>query len=129
MKFRKVLIKEPCMGQVTVISFLNILLIFFAFLMLGAGFTVVPGVNVKLPDVITADELRSALDIVISKEDSLYIQNKPVSISDVRMFLKKDKYDSVFIKADKDSTVSILTAIWEECKDAGIAKISFATTQ
>jgi biopolymer transport protein ExbD len=97
--------------------------------MLSTGFAVVPGVNVKLPDVITSKELSRIFDIRISAENALYVQGKPVIIDDISASLKKNKYDSVFIRADKNSNVSILTEVWQACKAAGIEKISFVTAQ
>ena len=57
------------------------------------------------------------------------VQGKPVIIDDISVFIKKNKYDSVFIRADKNSNVSVLTEIWQVCKAAGIEKISFVTAQ
>lgn len=129
MKFKRRLKQGSYLSEISSVSFLNVLLLFFAFLMLGSGFTIVPGVNVKLPDVITAKELRFAFYITISKEGGFYVRNKPAGIEEIKAFLKKNTYDSVFIKADKDSRVDALTKIWEICKEAGIEKISFVTTQ
>lgn len=129
MKFKRRLPGGGTFGQVGIIAFLNILLLLFGFLMLSTGFAVVPGVNVKLPDVITSKELSRILDVRISADNALYVQGKPVIIDDISVFIKKNKYDSVFIRADKNSNVSVLTEIWQVCKAAGIEKISFVTAQ
>ncbi len=129
MKFKRRLPNGSTFSQVAIIAFLNILFLFFGFLMLSTGFAVVPGVNVKLPDVITSKELSRIFDIRISAENALYVQGKPVIIDDISASLKKNKYDSVFIRADKNSNVSILTEVWQACKAAGIEKISFVTAQ
>jgi len=128
-KFKRRLTSPHGFSQTNSIAFLNILLLFLAFLMLSTGFAVVPGMNVKLPDVVTSKELSRILDIRISADSTLYMQGKPVFIKDVVMLLKKNKYDSVFIKADKNSNVGILTEVWQASKDAGIEKISFFTTK
>jgi len=127
-KFKRRLKKNSYFSQINNISFLNILLLFFAFLMLSTGFAVVPGLNVKLPDVITSKELSKILNVRISSDSTLYLEGKPVFIKDVAMLLKKNSYDSVFIKADSAANVGILTEVWQASKDAGIEKISFVTT-
>jgi len=128
-KFKRRLGKTSYFNQVNNISFLNILLLFFAFLMLGTGFAIVPGLNVKLPNVVTSKELSKMIDVRISDDDTIYIQGKPAFIKDVAIFLKKNKYDTVFIKADKNSNVGVLTEVWQACKEAGIGRISFVTNQ
>lgn len=97
--------------------------------MLSTGFAVVPGMNVKLPDVVTSRELNKILDIRIAGDGALYVQGKPVFIKDVVELLKGNKYDSVFIKADNTSNVGALTEVWQAAKEAGIEKISFVTTR
>ena len=129
MKFKRRLGSFNCFSQTNSIAFLNILLLFLAFIMLSTGFAVVPGVNVKLPDVLTSKELSKILNVTISADGTLSVQGKPVFAKDIVMLLKQNKYDSVFIKADNNSNVGILTEVWQSAKDAGIQKISFVTTQ
>ncbi|MFA5338270.1 MAG: biopolymer transporter ExbD [Candidatus Omnitrophota bacterium] len=129
MKFKRRLSKATYFSQINTISFLNILLLFFSFLMLGTGFAIVPGLNVKLPDVVTSKEFSKIIDIRISEDDTIYLQGNPAFIKDVTAFLKKNKYETVFIKADKNSNVGVLTQVWQACKEAGIERISFVTNQ
>jgi len=128
-KFKRRLSIPSCFSQANSIAFLNILLLFFAFLMLSTGFAIVPGMNVKLPDLVTSKELNKILAISVSADGALYIQGKPVFINDIATLLKTNKYDTVFIKADNNSNVGVLTEVWQVSKDAGIQKISFVTTQ
>ena len=128
-KFKRRFGNFPCFSQTNSIAFLNILLLFFAFLMLSTGFAVVPGMNVKLPDVLTSKELSKILNVRISADGTLYVQGNPVFIKDIVMLLKKNKYDSVFIKADNNSNVGVLTEVWQVSKDAGMQRISFVTTE
>ncbi|MCK9573178.1 MAG: biopolymer transporter ExbD [Candidatus Omnitrophica bacterium] len=127
MRFKRRLGRAIYFNQINTISFLNVLLLFFSFLMLGTGFAVVPGLNVKLPDMVTSKEFVKIVDIRISEDDTIYLQGNPAFIKDVATFLKKNKYETVFIKADKNSNVGVLTEVWQACKDAGIGKISFVT--
>jgi biopolymer transport protein ExbD len=128
-KFKRRLSIPNYFSQANSIAFLNILLLFFAFLMLSTGFAVVPGMNVKLPDLVTSKELSKILAVKISADGALYVQGKPVFINDIVTLLKTNKYDTVFIKADNNSNVGVLTEVWQASKDAGIQKISFVTTQ
>ncbi|MDD4955230.1 MAG: biopolymer transporter ExbD [Candidatus Omnitrophica bacterium] len=129
MRFKRRLEKTNFFNQANSIAFLNILLLFFAFLMLSTGFAVVPGLNVKLPDVVTSSELNKILIVRISADGTLYVQNKPVFTKDIAGLLKESKYDSVFIKADDSANIGILTEVWQAAKDAGIQKVSFVTAR
>lgn len=129
MKFKRRMEKAVYFSQINSISFLNILLLFFSFLMLGTGFAIVPGLNVKLPDVVTSKELNKVIVVRISEDNTIYVHGKPALIKDIAIFLNKDKYDTVLVKADKNSNVGILTQVWQACKTAGIGRISFVTNQ
>ena len=97
--------------------------------MLTSSFVVVPGINVKLPKAVTSESIeRRTLTVVISSEDIVYLQGKPVSIPDLENYMRKIKADSVFIKADKDASLGVVVKVWDVCKKLGIGKIGIATT-
>jgi len=103
-----------------------LLLIFF---LLTSSFVVIPGVSVHFPEVLTAESVDSrTLTIVVTGEDIIYIGDKPQSIKDIEEIIKKGKFNSIFIKADRGASLGIFTEIYSICKRLEISKVSYATT-
>ena len=126
MKFRKSREEESRLGITPLIDIVFLLLIFF---MLTSNFVVIPGVNVKLPKVLTSEIVDTrTLTIVISSEDIIYLKNRPYSLKEVEDFIKEGKFGSIFIKADRDASFGVFAKIYDICKRLGIEKISYATT-
>ncbi|MFA5272093.1 MAG: biopolymer transporter ExbD [Candidatus Omnitrophota bacterium] len=129
MRFRKLLLKESNLSQTSIIAFLNIIFLFFAFLILSSGLNVTSGLNVKFPRVLTNNEFdASTLDLVVSGGNTIYIQDKQVELNVLKSFLSGYKYTSILIKADKKASLEVITGIWNVCKDVGIEKIGIVTT-
>lgn len=129
MRFRKLLHKELNLSQAMFVSFVNIIFLFFAFLMLTLGFNVSAGLSVKFPHVITNNEFSdAALSLIVSGDNAIYVQDKQVDLKVLRDFLTGYKYTSILIKADKKASLETITGIWNVCKDAGIERISIVTT-
>jgi len=128
-RFKKLLLKEPDLTRATMVSFLNIIFLFFAFLVLSSTFNVTAGLNVKFPHVLSSNELStSTLNLVVSGDNIIYIQDKQVGLNILKGFLRGYKYTSILIKADKKASLEVITGIWNVCKDVGIEKISIVTT-
>jgi biopolymer transport protein ExbD len=128
-KFKKYLRIESGLGQIDIAPLIDVVFQLLIFFMLTSNFVVIPGINIKLPKTITSQDVaQKALTIVISSEDIIYLDNKPVTSREITAYLKKYKYDSIFIKADRDASMGTVVAIWDICKSGGIEKIGIATT-
>jgi len=128
-RFKKLLLKGPDLTQSAMMSFLNIIFLFFAFLAIGSNLNLTAGVNAKFPRVLSGSEFSdSTLSLVVSGDNKIYIQDKQVSLNILKDFLKDYKYTSILIKADKKANLEAVTGIWNVCKDVGIEKISIITT-
>ncbi len=129
MRFKKLLRKEPDLSQAMTISFLNIIFLFFAFLIFTVGLNIAAGLNIKFPHVLTGKEFSaSTLNIIVSQNNTIYVQDKQVDLNILRSFLMGYKYNSILIKADKRTSLEAITGIWNVCKEVGIEKISIVTT-
>ncbi len=129
MRFKKRLTVESGLRQMEIAPLIDCVFLLLVFFMLTSSFVVVPGINVKLPKAVTSESIeRRTLTVVISSEDIVYLQGKPVSISDLENYMRKIKADSVFIKADKDASLGVVVKVWDVCKKLGIGKIGIATT-
>jgi len=88
-----------------------------------------PGINVKLPKALTSEAIDSrSLTIVVSSEDIIYLEDKPCTMNEIEDFIKKGKFGSIFIKADRDASLGAVVQIWDLCKRFKIERIGIATT-
>ncbi len=129
MKFRKSAKVEAGLRQIDIVPLIDCVFLLLVFFMLTSSFIIVPGVNVKLPKVLEPEEINTqSLAIVISSEDIIYLEGKPYTLSEVEDFVKDGKYNSIFIKADRDASLGVVVKIWDVCKRFGIERIGIATT-
>lgn len=130
MKFRKSARLEAGLQQLDIVPLIDCIFLLLIFFMLTSSSIIVPGINVKLPKVLTSEEVDSrALTITISGEDIIYLQDQPYTIDEIEDFIKKGTYRSVFIRADRDASLGTAVSIWDMCKRMGIDKIAIATTE
>ena len=129
MRFRKIARVEAGMGQIDIAPLVDCVFNLLVFFMLTSSFVMMPGINVKLPKAITSDEIdKQSLTVVITSEDLIYIDEKPKTMQEVETVLKQKKFESIFIKADRDATLGTAVRIWDICKQLGIEKVGIATT-
>jgi len=129
MKFRKSARVEAGLRQIDIAPLIDCIFLLLIFFMLTSSFIVIPGVNVKLPKVLAPEEIDvQSLTVVISSEDIIYLEGKPLTVKEVEDFIKEGKFASIFIKADRDASLGVVVKIWDVCKRFGIEKIGIATT-
>jgi len=121
--------EEVGLKQIDIAPLIDVVFQLLIFFMLTSSFLSVPGINIKLPKAVTSEIIEHrSLTIVITSQNILYIEDKPVILSAIEDLIKKNKYDSVFIKADKDANLGSLVSVWDICKRNGVEKIGLATT-
>ncbi len=129
MKFRKSARVEAGLKQIDIAPLIDCIFLLLVFFMLTSSFVVIPGINVKLPKALAPEEIDTrSLTVVISSEDIIYLEDKPLTVKEVTGFVKKGKFTSIFIKADRDASLGVVVKIWDACKRLGIEKIGIATT-
>ncbi|MDP8290226.1 MAG: biopolymer transporter ExbD [Candidatus Susulua stagnicola] len=129
MRFRKSARVEVGLRQIDIAPLIDCIFLLLIFFMLTSSFVVIPGVNVKLPKALAPEEIDTrSLTVVISSEDIIYLDDKPLTIKEVEGFITKRKFNSIFIKADRDASLGVVVKIWDACKRFGIEKIGIATT-
>ncbi len=129
MRFRKSARVEAGLRQIDIAPLIDCIFLLLIFFMLTSSFIVIPGVNVKLPKVLAPEEIDvQSLTVVISSEDIIYLEGKPLTVKEVEDFIKEGEFVSIFIKADRDASLGVVVKIWDVCKRFGIEKIGIATT-
>lgn len=131
MKFRKHLKEEFGLKGLDIAPLIDIVFILIIFFMLTSHFMVQPGIKIELPSTVTPEILHlKRISITVSSEDVLYLNGKVVTNKELEDFLKenRDKIKSVFIKADKNSSLGRVVEIWDICRKVGLSYVNIATT-
>lgn len=129
MKFKEIVRIESGLRQIDIAPLIDCVFLLLIFFMLTSSFIIVPGINVKLPKALTSEEVNTqTLTVTISSEDIFYIENDALTFEEIEDKFKKEKYNSIFIKADKDASLGAVVKIWDICKKFNIEKIGIATT-
>jgi len=131
-KFRKYLLKEEFgLKGLDIAPLIDIIFILIIFFMLTSSFMVQPGIKVELPQTVTQSILQpERLNIIISSEDVAYLNGRVITNRELEDFLNKNKakVKSVFIKADKNSSLGRVVEIWDICRKVGLSYVNVATT-
>jgi biopolymer transport protein ExbD len=111
------------------IDLIFILLIFF---IVTAAFISESAISVQRPAAESSTIIEhETLNIYITKNNNIYIENHPVSIIDLKGIIKEKNFRtsnlSVLIIADENVSTGQLIKIVDECKKNGIENISIAT--
>jgi len=129
MRFKRKIKSEELFRAIELTPLIDCVFLLLIFFMLTSNFILVPGINVKLPKAVTSQHIHiQRVVIVVTSEDIIYFEGKPVTLKELFKILKEKKAESVFIKADKDVSLGRIVEIWDICKKLGIDKIGIATT-
>jgi len=126
---RRTEIKKGELDTTPLIDIVFNLLIFF---MLTSNFIFQPGIKVSLPKAITSEVISSEnLIITVTGQDLLFLNDKPITISDLVVKLKEAAREnkSLLLKADTSSSLGRVVEIWDLCRELGIEQINIATNQ
>lgn len=119
-------------GQLDIAPLIDVVFLLLIFFMLTSNFIFQPGIKVHLPKAITSEVISSEnLVIAVSGQDLLFLNEKPITISDLVAELKVAARDnkSLLIKADTRSSLGRVVEIWDLCRELGIAQVNIATNQ
>ncbi len=118
----------PEINMAPLIDMIFILLIFFV---VTTSFVRESGIEVKRPVAQTAKSIhRSNLLIGVTSNGGVYIEGRRVNVMALRpvleRFLATSPNGSVVIVADKDSYTGIVVQILDQCRLAGVKRVSIA---
>lgn len=118
--------------QIDIIPLIGVVFQLLLFLMLTSGFVMQPGINVKLPKAVTSEVVKlKELEIVVSSENTIYLEGKVVTIKELKNLLAQvaKRKQSILIKSDRRVSLGSVVEIWDMCRDSGISQINIATNQ
>lgn len=132
MKFKKYYIDYHKKDWLDIAPLIDVVFLLLIFFMLTSSFISQPGIKINLPKAVTGKAIQEDnLIIAISAEDTILIQNKPVSLEQLKTQLKKAAKQNkpLLIKADCKASMGKTVQIWDMCRQVGVSQINIATNQ
>lgn len=132
MRFRRHFEWERGQKGIDITPLVDVIFQLLIFFLLTSSFVITQtGIKVNLPKAITSEVLREeTVVITINKNDLCFINEKAVTVNELKTFLEKlPKKSNILIKADKKSSLGKIVEIWDICREKGIERLNIATIQ
>jgi len=117
-------------GQLDIAPLIDVVFLLLIFFMLTSSFIFQPGIKINLPKAITSEVIQEKnLIIVIGSGGLVYLNNRPVTLEQLKSYLEKvaNQKRPLLIKADRQTSLGKVVQIWDICRDAGLTQINIAT--
>lgn len=121
--------QRTVLSEINVTPFVDVMLVLLIIFMVTAPF-LQQGIDVNLPKAKGKDfQPEERIIVTIKKERTIYLNENPVSIIQMKRKLKavKKLNPNVFLKADKDVPYGFVIEVIGEIKDVGIEKLGMIT--
>lgn len=119
-------------GQLDIAPLIDVVFLLLIFFMLTSSFIFQPGIKINLPKALTSEVIQEKnLIIVIGSDGLVYLNNRPVTLKQLKSYLEKAAKQKrpLLIKADRQASLGKVVQIWDICRDAGLTQINIATNQ
>ncbi len=121
--------RKSLLGEINVIPLVDIMLVLLIIFMITAPM-LTQGINVNLPKTKGKSiEETEKINIDLTKDGKIYVNNKLSSMSDLQNLLSlfKESNPTVLLRADRDVPYGLVAEVMGEIKAAGIEKIGMIT--
>ena len=119
--------------EINIVSLIDVVLLMLIFFMLTTSFVARPGLQVKLPKASTeVVKSHQRLEIVITKEGRLYLNNDLIKASELKAALeaktKETKDQVLIINADEMARHGMVVKVMDMAKRVGLDNMAIATS-
>jgi len=117
------------LSEINVTPFVDVMLVLLVIFMVTAPL-LQQGIDVNLPKAKGRDlPPEERISLVIKKDGAIYMNDNPVSITDMRQKLEaiSKLNPNVYLKADKGVPYGFVVEVIGEIKDAGIERLGIVT--
>ncbi|MCX7771360.1 MAG: ExbD/TolR family protein [Proteobacteria bacterium] len=121
--------RKSVLAEINVIPLVDIMLVLLIIFMITAPM-LQQGIDVNLPKAKGKSiEEGEKINIVLTKEGKIYVNNKISKISELQAMLSvlKESNPTVLLKADKDVPYGLVAEVMGEIKASGIERIGMIT--
>lgn len=121
--------RKSVLAEINVIPLVDIMLVLLIIFMITAPM-LQQGIDVNLPKAKGKSiEEGEKINIVLTKEGKIYVNDKSSKISELQTMLSvfKEANPTVLLKADRDVPYGLVAEIMGEIKAAGIERIGMIT--
>ncbi|MCX7988395.1 MAG: protein TolR [Thermodesulfovibrio sp.] len=122
-------LKKSILAEINVVPLVDIMLVLLIIFMITAPM-LQQGIDVNLPRAKGKSiEEAEKINIVLTKEGKIYINDKLSKISELQTMLSalKESNPTVLLKADKDVPYGLVAEVMGEIKASGIERIGMIT--
>jgi biopolymer transport protein TolR len=119
------------LSEINVTPFVDVMLVLLIIFMVTAPL-LQQGIDINLPKAKGKDlPPEERITLTIKKGDVIFMNDNPVSLSDMRKKLEaiSKLNPNVFLKADKDVPYGFVVEVMSEIKEAGIEKLGMTVAQ
>jgi len=119
-------------NEINIVPLVDIILVVLIIFMVAAPLVMQPKIDISLPKSSSTDvdKTKKPMKIVVSKLGDLFIDNKPMSIEQLKgeslTRVKENPETSAILVADKDVTLAMVTEIIDTVKSQGLKKVAFS---
>lgn len=131
MKFKRRIELEHGLRQIDIAPLVDVMFQLLIFFMLTSAFVMPAGIRINLPKAVTSSMIKSQiLEIAVSPENVIYIEDNVVSLPELRLILKElaARDQPLLIKADRRAQLGRVVQIWDMCRELGLSQVNIATT-
>lgn len=111
---------------INVVPFIDIMLVLLVMVLTTATFVAKGIIPIELAKAGAADEfeLKKEFVITIKEQGELFINEKPIAISQLKQrLLREDKKSAVFVNCDKNAKFEIFVTVMDVLKDNGFENL------
>ncbi len=119
-------------GQLDIAPLIDVIFLLLIFFMLTSSYIFQPGIKINLPKAVTSEVIEEKnLIITVNAEDLIYLNNRLVSLKQLKSNLEKAAKDDrpLLIRADRKASLGKVVQIWDMCRETGLTQINIATNQ
>jgi biopolymer transport protein ExbD len=117
--------------DINIAPFTDVILVLLIIFMISTPALMQPGITVNLPKTKITDATdNSSMEVLISREGNIYIQNKQVELENVESVVKEwvlsNPNQSVVVKGDVQIPYDLIIQFMDRAKRAGATKFALA---
>ena len=132
MRFKRHIELEHGLRQIDIAPLVDVIFQLLIFFMLTSSFIIPSGIKINLPKAVTSQTVKSkSLEIIVSGENVIYIQDRVVTIQELESILKglATSNQALLIKADRRAQLGRVVQVWDMARDLGLSQVNIATYQ